>query len=39
MQEETIAVILGYRRGVIVVEEVEVAARDSARRRGACKEE
>ena len=39
MQEETIAVIHGYRRDVIVVEEVKVAAGDSARRRGACEEE
>jgi hypothetical protein len=39
MQEETIAVIHGYRRDVIVVEEVKVAAGDSARHRGACEEE
>ena len=39
MQEEAIAVIHGYPRDVIVVEEVKMAAGDSTRRRGACEEE
>jgi hypothetical protein len=39
MQEETIAVILGYQRDITVVEEVEVVAEDLACRRGACEEE